>query len=393
MKSWIAAGVLAVLAGSAGGQDDPATLVRGYNAAGFRLFRESWPADGNVVFSPYSIGAAMTMALAGARGETAAELARALDVEGVTNRLDAAQRDARAALLRSTEQKGVQLRIANGLALAQHGDLIIEPFRARVRDAYAAEIFAAPTPAEANAWVERETDGRIKDLIKRYPPNCVAVLLNAIWFKGIWQRQFDPKLTQPGPFTLGDGTAVQAPTMRQTGEFAMVRNATMEAIALPYEGGDLEMIFVLPPRGRPLSELETQLGAVFFEECRTALSEAAPKRVRLSLPRFRMTVEAGLVPGFKKLGVVQAFSSSAADFGGMTGGQPGLIWIADIVHKAFIEVNEEGSEAAAATGVIMATRSAPPQEEVFSVDRPALFFIAHRPTGAALFVGRLADPR
>ena len=163
MKSWIAAGVLAVLAGSAGGQDDPATLVRGYNAAGFRLFRESWPADGNVVFSPYSIGAAMTMALAGARGETAAELARALDVEGVTNRLDAAQRDARAALLRSTEQKGVQLRIANGLALAQHGDLIIEPFRARVRDAYAAEIFAAPTPAEANAWVERETDGRIKN--------------------------------------------------------------------------------------------------------------------------------------------------------------------------------------------------------------------------------------
>lgn len=393
MKSVRAITILAVLAASSVAQDDPVALVRGYNAAGFRLFRESWPADDNVVFSPYSIGAAMTMTLAGARGETAAEMAHALGVTQLAERLDAAQREARAALLRSAERPGIQLRIANGLALAQHGDLILPTFRHRVRDAYAAEIFAAPSPAEANAWVERETRGRIQNLIPQYPPNCVAVLLNAIWFKGLWQRPFDPTATGPGRFTRSDGGTIEAPTMRQTGKFAVARNETMEAIALPYEGGDLEMIFLLPPRGQPLSKLEAKLDVAFFEKCLSSLREAAPGRVRLSVPRFRMTARAGLVPGFKALGVVQAFSDSQADFGGMTGAAPGLIWIADIVHQAFIEVNEEGSEAAAATGVIMVTRAALPREDVFAVDRPALYFIVHRPTGAALFVGRLADPR
>lgn len=398
-KTTILAGLLATaLAAPArhvAAQDpEVASLVRGYNAAGLALFRTAWPADGNVVLSPYSIGAAMTMALAGARGETEAELAAALGAGGVLDRLDAVQRTAREQLMKSASGEGVQLRIANGLALAEHGDLIVPAFRDRVRDAYAAEIFPAPDVAAVNAWVEKETHGRIRDLLQKFPPNCVAVLLNAVWFKGLWEKPFDPDLTRPGPFRLDGGETIEVPTLQQSADFSVLRNDMMEAIALPYAGGDLVMIVLLPPPGKALGELERRLDAKTLEDTLAELKNKPAGRRRLSLPKFKMTVEAGLVPAFEKLGVHRAFSAEEADFGGMVGRDtaPGLIWISDILHKAFIEVNEEGSEAAAATAVIMVTR-AMMEEDAFTVDRPALFLIVDQPTGAILFLGRLADPR
>ena len=243
--------------------------------------------------------------------------------------------------------------------------------------------------ARINGWVEERTEQRIEELFgpDAIQPTTQMVLVNAVYFHGSWECPFRAASTRPAAFRQDEGTVLQVPTM-----FSAVRShwtaRTREcrALQLPYAGGDLAMLFVLPSRRMStLAELEARWTQELLERDVGALHESS---LVVSLPRFRVAGESlELKPTLQALGMRAAFERSA-DFSGITGAND--LWIDTVVHKAFIEVNEEGTEAAAATGVGLAGRSSP---EIFRVDRPFLFFLRDLNTGAILFMGRVVDPR
>jgi serpin B len=326
---------------------------------------------------------------------TAEEMARVLHL----SLEPASLHPAYGALIRSLDTGsslgGYRLNVANRL-WGQTGYGFLEPFLATTREDYGAELAqldfeAAPEPARAaiNGWVEERTQGKIRDL---FPAGTISeltrlVLTNAIYFKGSWADPFDEADTHSAPFHLSGSARVDVPTMAQTGRFALARVVDVEVLELPYEGGDVSMVILLPVAVDGLPLLESRLTFENLTAWLAAVDAVEPTEVDVRLPRFLTTSSFVLNEVLAAMGMPVAFDPETADFSGMDGRRD--LYVQTVVHQGFVEVNEEGTEAAAATGVGVGVTSAPP---MFLADHPFLHLIRDNLTGSVLFLGRIVDP-
>jgi serpin B len=376
-------------------EKDAASVVEAANEFAVDLYQELRSLkEGNLFFSPFSASTALTMTYAGAAGETAEEMAGVLHLDGSGENIGASYGALVASLDRGGDLGGYRLNVANRL-WGQVDYTFLETFLAICDDHYQAgleelDFLADPDGSRQtiNTWVEEKTEGKIQDLL---PPGSVSaltrlVLTNAIYFKGDWASQFDKRETSDAPFYLAGGGSVDVPMMFQEMSCRYLSWEDFSMVELPYKGKDLSMLLLLPDETDGLPALEEQLTAEDLETWRASLGEAT---VRVYLPRFEVATEYPLSQNLAAMGMPSAFDPMTADFSGMTGTKE--LFIHGVYHKAYVKVNEEGTEAAAATGVVVGTTSIP-EYPVFRADHPFLFLIRDNVTGSILFMGRMADP-
>jgi serpin B len=380
-------GLTPTLAGAPAVDARSARLIAAYNGLGQRLFKEFANKPSNVVFSPYSIGTAMTMALAGARNETEIEMARVLGLDLPRDEVNKANAAVLANLSR-TSSASLALNLANALVLTNDQWAISEDYIAALRKDYTAEVFHGGNLAPVNAWVKQKTNDKIDSILDHLDPDAVLVLLDAIYFKASWQSKFDTLATHDEPFHLPNGTTTNVSMMYQRSDFALAKMRGYRAIRLPYEGTRVSMVVILPDAG--IAHVVRRLNGEEFQHLLASLHSTPEQSVALWLPRFRTNFEANLVQPFVKLGMHRAFDPQTADFSGIT--TKPLLRINQIVHRAVIDVTENGTEAAAATGV-EAVAASMVTGQPFRVDRPFMFAVVDDETSAVLFEGLIVDPR
>lgn len=399
MQKFFAALLLAMTASSAVGEGaDVQRVIEGNTSFALDLYARLKDEPGNLFFSPYSISVALAMTYAGAREQTAAQMAEVLGFELEPPRLHAAFAALRGGLNAGSEQGDYQLSVANALwgqrdypFLQEFLDLLEEHYGAGLRQVDFSKALEVARQS-INRWVEKQTRNKIKDLIKPGILNAAAVLVltNAIYFKGRWLSEFDEKQTRTEAFYMPGSTAVEVPMMQQKGRFHYARTADLQLLELPYQGGDITMFILLPGRRDGLSELEQSLNTQNLRQWLAAIEEQ--REVVVYLPKFRLTAEFELGETLTALGMADAFRLPPADFSGMTGQLD--LYLSAVIHKAFVDVNEEGTEAAAATAVIISRAvSVAEPPAVFRADHPFLFLIRDRRSGSVLFLGRMLDPR
>lgn len=379
--------------------DDITAVVSGNNAFALDLYRSVRAGEDNLVFSPFSISIALAMTYAGARGETESQMAQALHFDLPQGRLhpafNALDLDlAQGPEARSEDREPLQLNVANAVWAEQ-----TYPFSQEYLDTLAANYGAGVLLAdfinaaesarqEINAWVSERTNDRIRDLI---PEGLIThltrmVLVNAIYFKADWLAPFEPDSTVDMPFHLLDGSEVDAPTMNQGMYIPYAQGDGWQAIELPYVGETAAMDIIVPDEGR-FEEIESGLD---LETVSAMWAGLQPTPVQLALPKFEFTSEFALEEQLKTLGMTDAFDPDRADFTGMADARE--LYISNVVHQAFVAVDEEGTEAAAATAVIVGVTSAPMFDVTLTIDRPFIFLIRDLSTGQILFMGRVTNP-
>jgi serpin B len=381
-----------------GGRGAMGEVVQGNNRFAADLYGRLRERPGNLFFSPYSLSTALAMSYAGARGETAAQMARVMHFdrpgEGLHEAFDALGQ----ALNADATGRGYRLSVANRL-WGQSGFHILPEFLALTRQRYGAELALvdfARQPEQArqqiNEWVEGRTQGKITDLIPSglFQPTTRLVLTNAVYFKGDWSRPFDKSATREEPFHISAGREVRVPLMHRLDRLDYFEGDGLKVVGLPYGKGDLSMFVLLPDAADGLAELEGRLSA---ENLAKWLGGVRSRRVDVALPRFKLTSQFSLASALKSLGMDLAFDAQKADFSGVATQEQ--LYIAAVVHKAFVAVDEEGTEAAAATGVVAGARAAavPQKPAVFRADHPFVFLIRDNRTGSLLFLGRVTDPK
>lgn len=363
-------------------------LVHAYTQFGIDLFGRlaAEAPDENIFISPTSAAFALAMTYNGAVGETREAMARTLGIDGMTlEEVNRANREWLAAL-ESTGDRRVDLSLANSLWTRQ-GYPTLQDFLDRNRTFYNAEVreldFSSPSaPKTINDWVSRSTRGKIDQIVDNIPPNVVAYLINALYFKGQWTHHFEKSSTRDAPFTLPDGTHKSVPMMSQQREFPVLRTESFQAVNLPYGNGRFSMVLVLPNEGSSLRVFGRDLTAESWAQWMSAFQE---REVTVSLPRFSIEWESSLKDVLTALGMEIAFDGGRADFSAMSPRKP---WIGDVVQKTILEVNEEGTVAAAVTNVVM-VESASPE---LRFDRPFFLAIQDNATGTLLFLGQITDP-
>jgi serpin B len=390
---------------------DAKLVAQGNNCFALQLYQRLQESEGNLFFSPYSVSTALAMTYAGARGQTQEQMARVLcfpTSAQVLQELGAAGQplapeqfaQAFGRIVKDLNARGGQnkyeLRVANAL-WGQKGYEFLPQFIELVEKQYEGKLqtvdFVAATEQARrtiNAWVEKQTNDKIKDLISPGLLDALTrlVLTNAIYFKGNWARQFEKKETQDAPFTLPDGSTVQVPMMNQQAEFGYAQIESLQVLEMPYVGEELSMVVLLPKEQAGISTLEKSLTG---ENLTKWLDAIRKREVIVSMPKFKMTSKFGLNDVLRSMGMIDAFSDSA-DFTGMTRRRD--LFISAVIHQAYVDVNEEGTEAAAATGVTMRVLSVGPnQTPIFRADHPFLFLIRDKASGSILFLGRMMDPR
>ncbi|ARQ02153.1 hypothetical protein CAK95_25915 [Pseudorhodoplanes sinuspersici] len=377
-------------------------LTEAYNRSGQELLRAFAGQPGNIVFSPYSIGTAMAMVLSGARGDTQIEMHEVLRHALPVTEIDGANARALesfAAYNVSPESKpapAATLRIANAMMLVNAAASVAPVFEETIRTQYGSEIFKGATLDTVNTWVRDKTEGKIEKILERLNPSDSHVLLNAVYFKAPWASAFSPSATRDRPFTLVSGEQISVPTMTQQAEFAIAKGEGFAAVRQPYAVDGLSMTIVLPDEAGGLDTLIAGLNGAKTEGLLQSVRDAQKRMVALSMPRFKFEFKADLIEPFKSFGMSKVFDPAQSDLSGLTGKprSEAQSTIDQIVHRAVIEVAEEGTEAAAATAVVVTTRAMRPDNvERFQIDRPFLFFITDDKTGAILFEGRVSDPR
>jgi serpin B len=383
------------------GPSEQAWLVEGNSAFAFKLYQALKGNEGNLFYSPYSISLALAMTYAGASGETAQQMAATLQfmldqkrLHPAFNWLDA-ELASRGEGAQGKDGKGFRLNVANAIwgqkdyeFLPAFLDVLAENYGAGLR------ILDFITETEKsrlaiNDWVSDRTEGRIKDLIQPGAINELTrlVLTNAIYFNAAWDNPFNDKTTTNGPFYLLYGGQVTVPMMKQTESFGYTGGEGYQAVELPYDGGELSMVILLPASGN----FEAFEGEFQAQQVDAIIKALKNTRVALTMPRFEFESKFSLKDTLADMGMPDAFSPDDADFSGMTGNRE--LFISDVVHKAFVAVDEAGTEAAAATAVIVGTTSAPVDPPVqVTMDRPFIFLIRDIETGAILFVGRVLNP-
>lgn len=352
-----------------------------------RLYRRNTSA--NTFISPTSIATALGMAYDGARGSTAAGIAKALDVRGMGATKVRAEAGALLTALRSSDPR-VQLDIANSL-WANQGVPFRPAFLQHAARGYGAKVstldFRSPeaTPT-INGWVSCATHGKIPTIVPAVDPTAVMYLLNAVYFHGYWQVPFQGTDTHPAPFTTASGVKVQVPMMHNIVTFPYRQGANYQTISLPYGNGRYNMAIVLPARGTPLSTFERGMSESTWKAWTGGLGQT---RLQLSLPRFTVRSTFSLNAPLSGMGMRQAFGP-AANFSGMC---PHGCHVSEVIHKTYLHVFERGTIAAAATGIVMTGGVMQAPELEMNVDRPFLLAIRDSQTGAILFAGAVSNPR
>lgn len=367
------------------------------NAFALALYQQLAESDGNLFYSPYSIYTALMMTYAGAAGQTAEQMKQALEITVPEGEAHAALNALNLTLKNNSMFDGAPVfsfNVANQL-WGQKDFAFNEQFLNTLSAYYDANLktvdFRDSENARAliNLWVAAQTNDKIKDLIPEGVLNALTrlVLTNAVYFKAAWMNQFDPANTAPGTFTLSDGSQVDVPMMRAQRSMQAFVDEQFAVVELPYVGGRYSMTLVMPAQDG-LAEFESSLDAERLNKILGSLSTAS---VTLSLPKFKLESSFGLSEAMKTLGMTDAFTPGLADFSGMEGTRN--LYISDLLHKAYVDVNEEGTEAAAATAVVVGMTSMPAESYTIDFDRPFLFLIRDIQTNAILFMGRMADPR
>ncbi|UCG61567.1 MAG: serpin family protein [Candidatus Zixiibacteriota bacterium] len=374
-------------------------IVEGNSRFAVDLYRQIADNPGNLFFSPYSISTALAMTYAGARGETEQEMADVLYFGEDQNILHSSLSTIQNELNDIQTQGQVELSVANLLWCAKEYpflDSYLESNR-KFYDADFRVVDFAGAPEQArlaiNAWVEEKTKQKIKDLIGPGGINSLTrlVLCNAIYFKGNWQSMFDKDDTQDDDFHVSSATTIKAPMMKQKSTCRYYDFGDLSAVELPYEGERLSMMIFVPKEVDGLANLESTLTFDNLSSWTGTLEAQRPAEVTVIMPRFRTTRGLKLKNILSGMGMPGAFLPNAADFSGMTGTRD--LFIGAVVHKAFVDVNEEGTEAAAATGVIaMTTSVTQPPKLIFRADHPFLFLIRENQTGSIVFMGRIVNP-
>jgi serine protease inhibitor len=373
------------------------TLTKNNSAFAIDLYHQLCGSKGNLFISPYSISTALAMTYAGSRGNTQEQMAKALrfslpqqDIHGAFAELDAR-------LMKVRDRGTIKLNVANSL-WPQKDYRFLDEYLALIRKYYGVSITpvdyknASEAARETiNRWVEKKTEQMIKNLIQPGVLDKLTrlVLVSAIHFKGMWTWKFDPARTKNEPFFISPRDSVQTPFMRQEGHFKYAEIDSVQMLELPYRGGTLSMLILLPREKNGLTELERRFSAENLSRWQSALTE---REVDVSLPKFKIASTFRLDQALSAMGMVDAFIQTRADFSGMDG-KPGWLFIGTVMHQAYGEVNEEGTEAAAATAV-EAPKAEPTSESplVFRADRPFLFLIRENKSGALLFLGKVIDP-
>jgi serpin B len=373
-----------------------ASVVEGINAFALDLHKRlALGGNGNLFFSPFSIESALAMTYAGARENTESQMATALHYNLLQADLHPAFGAFIADMKAAGARDGYTLSTANAV-WGQSDYHFLEDFRTILENSYGAPLKPVdfgidPDAARVsiNTWVSDQTAQRINDLL---PDGSIdnatrMVLANAIYFKGTWARTFDKGDTADGSFHLPDGSTAAVPMMQQEAQFHFGQNGMVKILELPYSTGDLSMIFILPLETGGLSAVENALTPTALQTWLSLLSPV--EELPVAIPRFGFTAAFRLASELSALGMTDAFSPDFADFSGITTLE--RLFIGNVFHKAYVNVNEEGTEAAAATAVTVGTTAMPMND--FRADHPFLFFIRHNRSGAILFFGRVTDPR
>jgi serpin B len=369
-------------------------LSRADLAFGLDLYKEMRAGGkGNLLLSPLSVASALSMTANGASGETRDQMERVLRIDGLGR--DRANEEY-AKLLRTLQEPSAEgsLTVSNAL-WADNGLPLEKAFVGRDRDFFGAQLTSMPftdTRAVAdavNAWVSRQTRGKIPKLIEDIPDDTVMELVNALYFKGAWEDEFDP--AKPKAFTLEDGSTPDVPTMTRAGVMRYLETPEFQAVALPYKDGR-EMLVFLPSKALGLAGFEKMLTAEDWESWTQRMQRAEGT---LHLPRFTLKTKADLLEPLKAVGMTDALDPDKAEFKDMSS-EPGL-YIGQVGHSVYVAVDEKGTEAAAATNVGMDLASAAPvapaKPFVMDVDRPFFFAIRDVRTTEVLFIGSVTDPR
>ncbi len=380
--------------------DDLSTLVQGDNAFALDLYRVLRSGDGNVAFSPYSLSVALAMTYGGARGQTEAQMAKTLHYTLPQDRLHPAfngldQELAKEGKTASKSEQPMQLKIANAVWAEQtfsflqaYLDLIARNYGAGIQ---LADIINNPEGVrqQINGWVSQQTNDKIKDLIPAGALDNMTrmVLVNAIYFKADWDKQFNTNNTKDAPFTLLDGKQVTSKQMSD--DFSGVPYASgdgWQAVELPYVEKTAAMDILVPDAGR-FQDFESSLNA---EKLNQILKSMKPLTVQVAMPKFSFRSSFDMGEQLAGLGMPDAFDANLADFSGMTGKRD--LYISKVVHQAYIAVDENGTEAAAATGIAMSLAMAMSPDKTLTIDHPFLFVIRDLKSGQILFMGRVLDP-
>jgi len=381
---------------AAGLQAADSHIVPAMNVFTIDSYKRLTQSDANLILSPFNIATALSMALAGARGQTAEEIQSVLHLQGDPN-YHAALGALLADLTKAANDGGNELLTANGL-WAQKGFAIQPAFERMLAGSYRApltpvDFIADPEGARSriNSWTEERTKQKIKNL---FPAGSLdaqtrLVLTSAIYFYGKWQEPFVTKRTQPAPFILPGGATTQADFMNQTSRFGYAETPSAQILEMRYAGTGIAFDVLLPKTAAGLSDLEKSLSN---ENLTGWLGSLTTRNVQVSLPKFRAESAFSLSGTLSKMGMPTAFTDKA-DFSGIS--LKGGLSLSQVVHKAFVDVSEQGTEAAAATGIAIHATAVrvPEQPVVFRADHPFVFLIRDTRSEAVLFIGRLMNPR
>ena len=377
-------------------QTDQATLVDGNTAFAFNLYQVLRQTDGNLFYSPYSISEALAMTYAGANGDTAKQMADTLQFLLAQNQLHPAFNNLDLLLkqrgqgAQGKDDEGFRLNVVNAIwgqkdfkFLNSYLDVLAENYGAGLR-LLDFENKPEDSRVTINKWVSEQTENRINDLIPQGAIDTLTrlVLTNAIYFNAAWQNPFDDKVTSSGTFYMLNGSTTTAQMMHQSHSLGYAEGDNYQAVELPYSGGELSMVILLPASGS-FTEFQDSLDAAKVNDI---ISNLQRTQVVLTMPKFEFESSFGLNDALRAMGMTDAFDPMKADFSGMDGKKD--LCISDVIHKAFVSVDEAGTEAAAATAVII-TATAILEKATMTIDRPFIFFVRDIQTGAILFIGQV----
>lgn len=379
--------------------NNPQGVVEGNNKFAFKLFQQmqGGTTGTNQFYSPFSISTALAMVYAGAKNETALQMSQTLNFP-LNEKFHGEYKHLLGKLHEGANEK-IKLNIANGL-WAQNDFKFLDTYFDIVKTNYNSELKNVDfkdnaeretTRNDINAWVEKNTNNKISNILNPSDLNAMTrlVLVNAIYFYGDWAKPFKKESTKPKDFSMINGTRAIVPFMNQRGQLKYYEDSKIQAIEIPYKDNKASMVIFLPNATDGIDELGKSLDYKYYQDVLDALQFTD---VGLSLPKFKMDLQLELSSTLSQMGMPLAFSRDGADFSGMTGSQD--LFISKVIHQAFIFVDEKGTEAAAATAVVMCLTMAPQHVEpkIFNADHPFVFLIKDNTTGSILFMGTIMKP-
>ena len=370
-----------------------ADITGSLNSFSFKLYDQVKSGDGNIFFSAYSVSDCFGMADAGAKGKTAQEIEQAVYGGLSGDVLYQGMKNLRI-MIAAPDGPDCQITVANAF-WKRSGKAVRPDYLTRINNYYNGgfhelDFCKDPSGSAAfiNRWVEEKTRSRIRDLVSPDSVNCytAVILTNAVYFKGKWLDEFDKEATRDEPFYLANGTTKTIPLMSRTGNYDYAETETAQILKLPYKGNAFSMVIVLPKAKKSLADIQKDL-----DDVNKRLASLSRSEVEVYIPRFKLETRMELNLPLQGLGINEAFSQSA-DFSGIAD-KP--LFISEVIQKAYVDVNEEGTEAAAATEINMTMSASivPPWSIVFRADHPFLFFIRHNASGVIVFMGRFSEPK